>query len=247
MCNCISQVFIRQQVFLDTVTLKDMTENAGCPSRKMEVEQKDVTNDETNTGNKEESQPKQSENTNCDEVNDKDSGFAVPTVPTSKIAKLEKKQISSEKSTLEPRLEYSDTNAAVSIKKKDKMFPLIEPSWGGIPDDDIATPYSLTVLKDGILISNIQLSGKSRLTFGRFDDCDVVTEHPSCSRYHAVLQYCVEEKGIRTKGFYLYDMGSTHGTYLNKQKIQPKIYNRVRVGYQLKFGGSSRLYIVEVR
>ncbi len=46
-------------------------------------------------------------------------------------------------------------------------------------------------------------------------------------------------------GFYLYDLDSTHGTYHNKQKCFPKTYYRVRVGHTIKFGGSTRLVILQ--
>ena len=47
-------------------------------------------------------------------------------------------------------------------------------------------------------------------------------------------------------GFYVYDLGSTHGTYLNKQKVRPRAYCRLRIGQMVKFGGSTRLFILEV-
>ena len=47
-------------------------------------------------------------------------------------------------------------------------------------------------------------------------------------------------------GFYIYDLGSTHGTYLNKQKVRPRAYCRLRVGQMMRFGGSTRLFILEV-
>ena len=48
------------------------------------------------------------------------------------------------------------------------------------------------------------------------------------------------------KGFCIYDLGSTHGTFLNKTAVDPKKFYRLRVGYCLKFGGSSRLFILQV-
>ena len=47
-------------------------------------------------------------------------------------------------------------------------------------------------------------------------------------------------------GFYLYDLNSTHGTYLNKAKVPVHKYYRVKVGHMMKFGGSSRIYILQV-
>lgn len=137
----------------------------------------------------------------------------------------------------------TDTETKLKIKSKKSDIPYKEPPWGGTPDS--SKRYFLTVLKEGIIKNNIPLVDQSLITFGRVEDCDVQIDHPSCSRYHAIIQYCVVEKDIRKLGYYLFDLGSTHGTYLNKEKLKAKVYTRLRVGYQIKFGGSSRIYIVE--
>ena len=46
-------------------------------------------------------------------------------------------------------------------------------------------------------------------------------------------------------GFYLYDLGSTHSSYHNKQKCFPKQYYRLRVGHMIKFGGSTRMILFQ--
>ena len=184
------------------------------------------------------------ENQQIGNANDVRTGdFVVPLIP-SKSKDPSATNISNNTETTGKNDSNTESEGKVAEKDK-KEFPLQEPVWGGLPESS-EVPYSLTILKDGIVKNTVDLSTNSRFTFGRHDNCDVVVEHPSCSRYHAVLQYCLVEKDIRKKGFYLYDMGSTHGTYLNKQKVKAKVYNRVRVGYQIKFGGSTRLYIVEV-
>lgn len=139
--------------------------------------------------------------------------------------------------------------ATENIKKKEdkkENFPEIpykEPSWSGIPDE----PYYLELLKGGCIKSTKYLTEKPYYLFGRLPNCDIVMEHPSISRYHAVIQYKASQTGKSDKGFYLYDLGSTHGTVVNKIQIEPKRYYRLRVGYVIKFGGSSRLYIIQVR
>ena len=41
---------------------------------------------------------------------------------------------------------------------------------------------------------------------------------------------------------YLFDLGSTHGTFLNKRKIKEHTYIQLRVGDVIKFGQSSKLF-----
>lgn len=75
--------------------------------------------------------------------------------------------------------------------------------------------------------------------FGRIDLCDFVLEHPTISRFHAVLQF-------RNDGeVFLYDLGSTHGSSINKSQIKKRMYTKIHVGDVIRFGQSSRLYIFQ--
>ena len=132
----------------------------------------------------------------------------------------------------------------LSKEKKESVpeLPYKEPSWSGIPDEF----YNLEVLKNGCIITNVDLTSKPFHVFGRLPNCDVSLEHPSVSRYHAVIQYKTSDTSNSEKGFYLYDLGSTHGTFVNKSRLESKRYYRLRVGYVIKFGGSSRLFILQV-
>ncbi|XP_035530019.1 kanadaptin [Morone saxatilis] len=124
--------------------------------------------------------------------------------------------------------------------------PYTEPPWGGIAPD---TPYALEILKNGTIVDTVPLTQRSYFVVGRLPVCDVPLEHPSISRYHAVIQYRREagegESVGEERGFYIHDLGSTHGTVVNKNKIPPKTYIRLRVGHVLKFGGSTRLFILQ--
>lgn len=54
--------------------------------------------------------------------------------------------------------------------------------------------------------------------------------HPTISRYHAVLQYrSTFSADDESRGFYLFDLGSTHGTFLNKNRLKPESFTRVQV------------------
>lgn len=48
-----------------------------------------------------------------------------------------------------------------------------------------------------------------------------------------MLQYRNETTNNEEIGFYIYDMDSTHGTFLNKKRLLPKTYTRVKVNEQL--------------
>ncbi|XP_005400568.1 PREDICTED: kanadaptin isoform X2 [Chinchilla lanigera] len=123
--------------------------------------------------------------------------------------------------------------------------PYQEPPWGG----PATASYTLETLKGGTILGTRSLKGASYCLFGRLSSCDVCLEHPSVSRYHAVLQHRAprgdEEREGQGQGFYLYDLGSTHGTFLNKTRIPPRTYCRVHVEHVFRFGGSSRLFILQ--
>jgi pSer/pThr/pTyr-binding forkhead associated (FHA) protein len=131
--------------------------------------------------------------------------------------------------------------------------PYNEPSWSGLPSQ--LSSHVLSVIKRGVEIDSICLDKRYHI-FGRLPVCDIHLEHPSISRYHAVLQYrpvssdsanesVLFSTNPRDAGYYIYDLGSTHGTFLNKNKVQPFYYYRVRVGQTMKFGGSSRIFVLE--
>ncbi|CAJ0597264.1 unnamed protein product [Cylicocyclus nassatus] len=116
------------------------------------------------------------------------------------------------------------------------------PPWASVPDPGLG--YRLEIVKNGAIVDTIDLDNRKHETFvliGRLPNCDVVLDHPSISRYHCVLQYGEDPMDKSGKGWHIYDMGSTHGSKANKNKIPPKQYMRIRVGFVLQFGGSTRL------
>nr|XP_003700466.1 PREDICTED: kanadaptin isoform X1 [Megachile rotundata] len=127
------------------------------------------------------------------------------------------------------------------LDSKDPPFPYVEPAWGGKSEQD----YKLEVLKSGVIVETILLKEQSFYIVGRLPSCHVSLAHPTISRYHAVLQYRSREDGENLKGFYVYDLGSTQGTFWNGHRIKPNVYVRIRGGHILRFGCSLRKYIVQ--
>ncbi|KAL6607021.1 hypothetical protein ACP70R_042674 [Stipagrostis hirtigluma subsp. patula] len=120
-------------------------------------------------------------------------------------------------------------------KQQRPRAPYTIPEWSTAPGH----PFFLEVLKDGTIFDMLDVSQKGAYMFGRIDLCDFVLEHPTISRFHAVLQFRNDGK------VFLYDLGSTHGSFINKTQIKKKFYTEIHVGDVIRFGQSSRLYIFQ--
>ncbi|KAG8076012.1 hypothetical protein GUJ93_ZPchr0006g46260 [Zizania palustris] len=125
--------------------------------------------------------------------------------------------------------------AAPAAHQPRPRAPYTIPEWSAAPGH----PFFLEVLKDGTIVDKLDVSKKGAYMFGRIDLCDFVLEHPTISRFHAVLQFRNDED------VFLYDLGSTHGSFINKTQIKKKIYVKIHVGDVIRFGQSSRLYIFQ--
>lgn len=125
---------------------------------------------------------------------------------------------------------------AEQLKISQAAVPYKEPAWSSNCDEK----YSFEVIKNGAVIDTIDLTSKCFHVVGRLPSCNIPMEHPSLSRYHAVIQYSGGNSEQFTKGWYLFDLDSTHGTWINKNKVPPKKFHRLHVDYVLKFGGSTR-------
>ena len=79
---------------------------------------------------------------------------------------------------------------------------------------------------------------------------DFPTEHPSCSKQHAVLQFRYTEKKNEwgeKKGAvkpYIIDLESANGTKLNGEKLPQSRYVGLVSGDVINFGDSSREYVL---
>ncbi|KAJ7974248.1 kanadaptin [Quillaja saponaria] len=127
------------------------------------------------------------------------------------------------------------TGKPASKQSQSLVVPYKIPPWSGPP----CHKFSLEVLKDGSVIDQLDVYEKGAYMFGRVDLCDFVLEHQTISRFHTVIQF------KRSGNAYLYDLGSTHGTFVNKNQVEKNIYVDLHVGDVIRFGQSSRLYIFQ--
>ncbi|KAJ1258986.1 hypothetical protein BS78_10G118400 [Paspalum vaginatum] len=129
----------------------------------------------------------------------------------------------------------TEMEEAAAPRQQRPRAPYTIPEWSAAPSH----PFSLEVLKDGTIVGQLDVSKKGAYMFGRIDMCDFVLEHPTVSRFHAVLQFRNDGK------VFLYDLGSTHGSFVNKSQVKKKLYTEIHVGDVIRFGQSSRLYIFQ--
>lgn len=79
---------------------------------------------------------------------------------------------------------------------------------------------------------------------------DIPIDHPSCSKQHAALQYRLvpftrpDGSTGRQIKLYVIDLESANGTYLNNIKIEQKKYYQLKERDVVKFGFSSREYVL---
>lgn len=130
------------------------------------------------------------------------------------------------------------------------VLKFTEPFEAAVPDKN----WRLYVYKGEELVETLHIHRRSCFLIGRDDRVvDIPTIHPSCSLQHAVIQFrSIEKKELHedeqvTIAYikpYIMDLQSTHGTFLNGSRIEDSRYYELLEGDLLKFGGSSRDYVL---
>ena len=126
-----------------------------------------------------------------------------------------------------------------------------EPPEARLPSSTTA-PWRLYVFKGKDVLETIELFTRSCWLFGRERAVvDVPTEHPSCSKQHAVIQFRYVEKKVGEFGDkkggvrpYIIDLESGNGTKVNGEAVPAAKYVELRTGDVVVFGESLREYVV---
>uniref|UniRef100_A0A0N5BVT2 FHA domain-containing protein n=1 Tax=Strongyloides papillosus TaxID=174720 RepID=A0A0N5BVT2_STREA len=115
------------------------------------------------------------------------------------------------------------------------------PEWcSDIPSDSV---YYLDIIKNGTIVETIKLNeskNKTYFTIGRLPENDIVMLHPSISRVHSIIQYGDGSDGI---GYYIMDNDSAHKTKLNRKVLDPRKFIKLRNGFNIQLGGSTRFIV----
>jgi len=112
-------------------------------------------------------------------------------------------------------------------------------------------PWRLYVFKGPDLLEVVELSERSCWLIGRERlVVDFPVDHPSCSKQHAAIQFRYVERrnefGDRVGKVrpYLIDLESANGSTVNGDLVPPGRYVELRDKDVLKFGLSSREYVL---
>ena len=128
------------------------------------------------------------------------------------------------------------------------------PAPGGGNGGGKGRSWRLYVFKGGHEVEGLPplpLQGPTRSTFLFGRDrrvADVPTDHLSCSKQHAVIQFRRTQGMNESKGSvsrpYLMDLGSTNGTFLNGERIEAQRYHELLPKDVVRFGESTREFVV---
>jgi len=114
------------------------------------------------------------------------------------------------------------------------------------------TKWRLYVFKGDEELPILYIHRQSAYLLGRDRKvADIPLDHPSCSKQHAALQYRLVDYTRRDTGApgkrvtpYVIDLNSANGTFVNNQKIESQKYVQLLEKDVLKFGFSSREYVM---
>ncbi|CAD5217819.1 unnamed protein product [Bursaphelenchus okinawaensis] len=154
-----------------------------------------------------------------------DSVFLAPKLPDRKCEKSE------QKSSL--NVNNGSPKPDASRKKIEYVDDFAPPSWAEMPPT--SSDLSVELLSNGVLKDTVKLKDvagrKSYVTIGRAEVCDIRVDVSEASRIHCYMQYGEAFDG---RGWYVFDKGSTHGTYINKQELPKGVFFRAKPGSVLQ-------------
>lgn len=116
--------------------------------------------------------------------------------------------------------------------------------------------WTLFVYKDGVEVEMYRLTESTCWFIGRDRSLATLfsfipTDHPSCSKQHAVIQFRSRKQGeINGNGVgeevlpYLLDLESANGTRLNGNQIDSRRFYELQSRDVVQFGFSSRQYVI---
>ena len=145
----------------------------------------------------------------------------------------------------------AESNTVKSVDGQAIILKYHEPPEAQKPPSNQA--WRMYVFKGSEIVDTIELSQRSCWLLGREAAVvDLLIEHPSCSKQHAVVQFRYMEKqnefGDKTGEVrpYLIDLETVNGTSMNAEAVPAGRYMELRDQDVLKFGHSTREYVLQL-
>ncbi|KAF7506115.1 hypothetical protein GJ744_012266 [Endocarpon pusillum] len=145
----------------------------------------------------------------------------------------------------------AESNTVTSIGGQPVVLKYHEPPEARKPPPSQA--WRMYVFKGSEIMDTIELSQRSCWLIGREAAVvDLLVEHPSCSKQHAVIQFRYVEKrnefGDKTARVrpYLIDLETANGTGMNGEQVPAGRYMELRDKDILKFAHSTREYVLQL-
>ena len=114
-------------------------------------------------------------------------------------------------------------NELIDLGKTNFLRQRLLQSWLLTPDDGLSSYYiqAVTTGHAAFLTTNLPDDRATQVTsvgeswlIGRNSTCAISIKRPSISRCHAVIGHCSD------RGFYIMDVGSSEGTFVNSRRIR---------------------------
>jgi len=111
------------------------------------------------------------------------------------------------------------------------------PQWSRVPNSE-EEEWWLAAKRGEQVIEYVSLNGENSFFFGRMEDNHHIMRHPTTSRYHCIIQH---GKKDGENSVFAHDQ-STHGTFVNNDRLKKLEYIKLKKGDKIRFGQSSRHY-----
>jgi len=122
----------------------------------------------------------------------------------------------------------------------------VAPPWSVPPE----TKFYFEVRRGDQVVATVDISESGHYLLGRLPICDIVMNDETCSRQHAVIQFRPSDPDETgdvngpTDEIYIYDLGSTSGTYVNGMPLQGNAYYPLYPGDILQFGQFPNAFVI---
>jgi len=97
-------------------------------------------------------------------------------------------------------------------------------------------------LHEGVALNKIKLEDKPMLRIGRDPDSDIFIDNTVVSSAHAVIEVKENPEADGAAEYYIKDLNSTNGTFVNDQKIK---HHRLRHNDMIRVGWNSFKFVDE--